>query len=165
MGAGRDDFERGRRRIGTCHNGQLATARKAISAQKRRVHQEFGPVFGPVHVRRLPVKLDLSAFEKSADETANLADIQFRSGRTGGAERDPHELQPRQRLKRAGRNNLEGVGPHRCVTLVLHDFEAVDHGTQRPHKIVTYAADQIRGEFNVIHGLGDLRVEGMVFKG
>ena len=72
-------------------------------------------------------------------------------GGTGGAEGDAHELDAGQRLIGAHGHQLDGVGPHGRIALVFQHFHAVDHGTQRPDKVVTDAADQQGGKFNLIH--------------
>ena len=94
---------------------------------------------------------DLAAAQEPGNQTADFAQVQFRPGGTGRPEGDAHELQPRQRLGRTGGDDLERIGAHGGVALVLQNLQAVDHGPQRPHQIVAHPADQKRREIKVVH--------------
>ncbi|MEJ0042116.1 MAG: hypothetical protein WDM81_07800 [Rhizomicrobium sp.] len=99
-----------------------------------------------------PIELDLAALQQAGDQPSDLADIEFRAGRPGGAESNAHELEPGQCLQRARRDDLQRVGAHRRVALVLHHFEAVDDRTERADQVMADPADQESGEFDVVHG-------------
>ena len=70
----------------------------------------------------------LAPVQQPGHQTGDLAQIQFRPRRARRAEGDAQELQPRQSLCRAGVHDLERIGAHCGVALVLQDFEPVDHG-------------------------------------
>ncbi len=70
----------------------------------------------------------------------------------GGAEGQTGELQAGGGLFGRGGHELERIGAHGGVALVLQHFEAVDDGADRADQIVADAADQERGEFDIIHG-------------
>jgi hypothetical protein len=70
----------------------------------------------------------LAAVQEPGHQTGDLAQIQLRPRRARGSEGDAQELQPRQGLGCAGGHDLERIGAHGGVALVLQDFEPVHHG-------------------------------------
>ena len=143
----------GARRIGAGRRPSTVPPRGRQSArEQRRVHQELRPILGPVHMRRRPSRAVI-LLPANSPPTSRPTSPRSSSApaEPGGAEGDAHELQPGQRLRGAGGHDLQRVGPHGGVALVLQDFQAVDHRTQRAHKVVTDAADQKCRKIEVVH--------------
>src|ERR1700733_1444307 len=117
----------------------LAAAWETVGREERRVHQELGPILWPVDRRRMPVELDLAIGHESANRAADLVEIEFGPSRASRTEGYAGKLQPRGRLLGARHDELERIGAHRGVALVLKHFESVHHGADGTDEIMTDA--------------------------
>ena len=70
MRTARMDFEGGRILSGI--DPHHAAAGQAIGPQKRRVHQQLGPVLAPISSGHIPLQLGLAAFQKAGNQPPDL---------------------------------------------------------------------------------------------
>jgi len=133
------------RQIATDMHRDVSASRNGGDADQQHVEQQLHIVLADGRVRRVPSERRLLAFHQSLGDRLRVAEIEFRTGRPGGAESEPCELQLGGSLRRALRDEFHRMGTHLGIVVVCQHLEPVgDRSDRADHVVADAAAEKCR---------------------
>ena len=127
----------------------VAAARQRRDGAGDEVEQQLGLVLAHVAGLGLPDEVVLALADEAARDLLGGAEIDHRSGRAGGTEREAAELQAGGGLLGDVADDVEGVVLRLLVVVLVEDLETIVDGADRAdHVVADFAGDEC-SEFKV----------------